>query len=250
MIDLDELERLAKAATPGPWHWAGNTDTGEPYLATWTPGAGRVQVLSIGHEERTEKDPGADSIREYLRECGGYDEETIEAEVDSWTKDGLGSPVREPRLQFVTDLMCVNAREHVVYEVARNATSRDDPKVYRADIVGIRHPDAEFIAAANPDAIKALFAERDAALARIAELEAGMERCEGLKAAHMRSDHETGKYNEELLARIAEAAELHHSVVRFNAGSFTHDAICNECELMYPCPTAVSLGLNGGGNDE
>lgn len=163
--DLQAARDLVAAATPGPWHWAGNIDNGEPYLATWIPGAGRCQVLSIGGEERKESDPGAESLRSYLRECD-YDEAAIEAEVHTWMHDSYGSPVREPRLQFVTDLMCVNAREHVVYEVAPEATSRDDKAVYRADIVDIRHPDARLIAAA-PDLITRLLDHVDALAAQV-----------------------------------------------------------------------------------
>ena len=56
-----------------------------------------------------------------------------------------------------------------VYEVCRAATSRDDPRVYRRDIVGYRNPDAEFIAHA-PDDIAYLLAE----LAAIREAFAGL----------------------------------------------------------------------------
>lgn len=64
-----------------------------------------------------------------------------------------------PDLAFALD-----ARELAVYEVAPQATERSDPKVYRADIIDIRHPDARFIAAAR-EAVPAL-------IARIRELEA------------------------------------------------------------------------------
>ena len=85
--------------------------------------------------------------------------------LSDWAHDAFGEPIREPRLQFMTDLMCVNAREHVAYEVAPQARSREDPNVYRADVVGIRHPDAEFIATFDPATVTSL-------LDRIAELEA------------------------------------------------------------------------------
>jgi hypothetical protein len=45
----------------------------------------------------------------------------------------------------------VKACEAPVYEVAPTATSRDDPRVYRADISGLRNADAEFIAASRQD---------------------------------------------------------------------------------------------------
>ena len=52
------------ATTDGQhWHWAGNVDTGEPYLATWTPGLGRCTMLSIGFEPRSTVGPAADAVR-------------------------------------------------------------------------------------------------------------------------------------------------------------------------------------------
>jgi hypothetical protein len=44
-IDLDELERKAKAATPGPWQWYGNSKMHSVYLAT--VGGGRVFVMDF-----------------------------------------------------------------------------------------------------------------------------------------------------------------------------------------------------------
>lgn len=157
-LDLDDLEAKATAASGGPWHWAGNTDTGEPYLATWTPGFGRCQVLAIGYDERSATGREAESMRSSLDECG-YDAEDIDRLVTEWAVDSFGSPRREPRLEFATDLMMVNARDLAIYEVAPEATSRDHPDVYRADVVGIRHPDAEYIAAAHPAVVLALIAE-------------------------------------------------------------------------------------------
>lgn len=193
-LDLAELRRIAEAATPGPWHWAGNTDTGEPYLATWTPGAGRCQVLSIGSEDRSTEGRAAESVREYARDSDIDPEQA----VTEWATDAWGQPVQEPRLQFVTDLMCVNAREHVVYEVAPTATRRDDPKVYRADIVGIRHPDAEHIAKASPATVLAL-------LDRIESLEAERDKAR-------RGGRTLGKIVEDQCRAALDATGLHHLV--------------------------------------
>lgn len=157
-IDIDALEQKARAATTGPWHWAGNTDTGEPYLATWIKGAGRCQVLTIGYDERSATGREADATRASLLDCG-YDEDDVEGMVTDWAMDAFGQPMRDPRLEFGTDLMLVKARDLAIYEVAPNATSREDPDVYRADIVGIRHPDAEFMVAAHPAVVLALIAE-------------------------------------------------------------------------------------------
>lgn len=162
-IDLDALERIAQAATSGPWHWAGNTDTGEPYLATWTKGYGRCQVLAIGFDERSTTGRDADRLRADAEEFDLGDPDEL---VQQWAYDAFGQPVREPRLEFVTDLMCVNARDLAVYEVAPNALSREDPDVYRADISGIRHPDAEHIASFDPPTALALIARLREAEAR------------------------------------------------------------------------------------
>lgn len=44
-LDLDELERKAKGARPGPWEWYGNTKMHEVYLATVH--GGRVFVMDF-----------------------------------------------------------------------------------------------------------------------------------------------------------------------------------------------------------
>ena len=45
--ELDRFERIAEAATPGPWHWSGYAKGHGPgpYIATWIPGAGRCTVM-------------------------------------------------------------------------------------------------------------------------------------------------------------------------------------------------------------
>lgn len=161
---LAQIEARANAATRGPWHWAGNVDTGEPYLATWIPGAGRCQILEIGHEDRSTTGRAADAVRSSAREFDLGDPEDL---VEQWATDHFGEPIKDARLRFMDDLVMFNARDRVVYEVAPEAETRDDPRVYRADIVGIRHPDAEFIAHARQDvpalvaALRAVLAELD-----------------------------------------------------------------------------------------
>jgi hypothetical protein len=145
---IEQIMARMAAATPGPWHWAGNVDTGEPYLATWIPGAGRCQVLSIGSEYRSSVGPAADKVRESAIEHDLGDPDDV---VRDWVHDSFGNTVTDPRLWFMTDLMAAPARDLVIFEVAREATSRDDERVYRGDIVGVRHPDAEFISNAPTD---------------------------------------------------------------------------------------------------
>lgn len=43
------------------------------------------------------------------------------------------------------------ADEFAVFEVYPEATSRNHPRVYRGDIIGLRHPDADFMAHARQD---------------------------------------------------------------------------------------------------
>ncbi len=149
---IAELRALLEKATPGPWCWAGNIDTGEPYLASRAPGMG-ASVLAIGWQPRSTTGRAADDVRSYAREsCEDPDEM-----VDMWANDQYGEHIKEPRLWFYTDHMAVEARDLVTFEVAPQATTRDDPKVYRADITGIRHPDAQLITAAV-NALPALLA--------------------------------------------------------------------------------------------
>jgi hypothetical protein len=136
---LDEIRARASAATAGPWHWAGNTDTRWLALSYWKAGAGRCNVMDF-------------------------------------TRWGMQSAT--PR--FGRDLMMYDAHEDVVYEVAPTATRRNDPRVYRADITGIRHPDAEFLAASRQDVddLLAIIAQvRTAAESWIDDMEAEGEAC-------------------------------------------------------------------------
>lgn len=123
------IRERAEAATPGPWHWAGNTDSKNIYLATWLKGLGRCIVMDF-------------------------------------TRWGM----QNARPRFSDDLMMVKADTMVTYEVAPEATSRDDPKVYRADISGIRHPDAVLIEHSKAD-IEFLLHRLHATEARAAEAE-------------------------------------------------------------------------------
>lgn len=188
-IDLDTLEATARAATGGPWHWAGNTDTGEPYLATWIKGAGRCQVLSIGSEDRDPDGREAKSMRASLDDCG-YTADEIDQNVEDWATDSWGQPRTDPRLEFMTDLMCVQARDLAVFEVAPNATSREDPDVYRADIVGIRHPDAEHIATFDPPTVLALIARLRKAEAERDEFKRLFSECHPVHLAGMTAARE------------------------------------------------------------
>lgn len=168
MSTLKEIEARAAAAAPGPWMWRGNVDHDDPALSRWEPGHGRVEVLRHYPRERTANDRGARAYAEYLAEsdywdeslrggAGGYrsytDEEIAEKVQTEWVHDRFGEPHRESRMAFSDreNLFAQDARELAVFEVCPDATSRTDSRVYRADIVGIRHPDAQFIAGARQD---------------------------------------------------------------------------------------------------
>ncbi len=156
--DLAAIRADLDATTDGQhWHWAGNVDTGEPYLATWTPGLGRCTMLSIGFEPRSTVGPAADAVRSTARE---YDLGDLEELVTQWATDQFGDPVRDARLQLYRDAMGVHARDLAVFEVAPEARDRTDPRVYRGDISALRHPDAVFIDRA-PRYVRALLGEID-----------------------------------------------------------------------------------------
>jgi hypothetical protein len=121
MSGVEERERwkaLAEAATPGPWHWFGNTKTNQIGLGWWRKGWGRCTVMDF-------------------------------------TRWGMQSA--QPRFSDQGSMMH-DASGMAVWEVNRVATNPKDPSLYRHDVVGIRHPDAEFIAAAR-EAVPALLAD-------------------------------------------------------------------------------------------
>lgn len=163
-VDLDALASLLAAGSPLPWRWAGNIDTGEPYLAGGWGGLGATSVMAIGWQPRSTTGRQADEVRSYARESGIDEDEA----VDMWANDQYGEPIKEPRLWFYTDHLAVEARDVVTFEVAPQATSRDDRRVYRADITGIRHPDAQLMTAAV-NALPSLLAEVAALRAALAD---------------------------------------------------------------------------------
>jgi hypothetical protein len=165
--DLDEIRVRAAAATRGPWRWAGNMDHSEPRLIA--PGR---DVLGHFPRERDMQDREARARIGYAIECeqvsdghGGWrpitEDEAAENVRESWLLDEYDEVRKDDRMGFVNDhLFYDEARSLAVYEVCPTATDREDPRVYRADIVSLRHPDAEFIAHARAD-VDALLAEVD-----------------------------------------------------------------------------------------
>ncbi|ARC56018.1 hypothetical protein AS850_02885 [Frondihabitans sp. 762G35] len=128
---IDEIRARAEAAPRGPWHWAGNTKNHHTYLATWIPGWGRCSIMDF-------------------------------------TRAGMHGA--EPRFMQTDDVFMIRGRDLAIYEVAPTATTPDDPRVYRHDIIGYRHPTAEFIAHSRED-IDTLLAEIDRLTTALAEAE-------------------------------------------------------------------------------
>lgn len=135
MTDYARLRELAvqvrdDLGLAGPWRWAGNVDRRSPYITLCTRDHGRRFVMTfarVGMQGAQPRfpDKGAD---------------------DNW-------------------VTMVDAIEVPVFEVAPDARSVDDRRVYRADITGFRNPVADYLAAVDADTVLGL-------LDRIAELEA------------------------------------------------------------------------------
>lgn len=139
--NLDTLRNIAEAATPGPWHWSGNAKMNNLYLATWIKGVGRCSVMDF----------------------------------ERW---GMQQAI--PRFLDDDSLMMQTAKDLLVFEVARNQglpddTPSSDPRVYRQEVVDVRHPNAKFMAAANPEVVLALLSRLEQAEQKVASLEAKMD---------------------------------------------------------------------------
>jgi hypothetical protein len=111
MSTIDEIRERAAAATRGPWAWFGHARNGM-YLATTH--SGRQYVMSARRQ--------------------GMQGAQFEFQ-DEGEQHGFLHP----------------ASELAIFEVCRDATSLDDPRVYRDNIVGFRSANAMFIAHARQD---------------------------------------------------------------------------------------------------
>lgn len=119
--ELEVIRERMQRATPGPWGWFGNTKAHHVYLATqrW----GRHLVMDFARWGMQDAQPAF-----YRREDP--------------------SAIREGR---VANGAYQPAASVPVYEVARDALSADDDRVYRTDLVGLRNADAAFIAHSRAD---------------------------------------------------------------------------------------------------
>lgn len=188
--ELAAIRERDRSATPGPWGWRGNIDNGDPYLTNLgyreveKPDGAVVRHHAgdvLGHipvevtrddairggvgdpdslpEPKVDREP----LETYDERYDAAIEAAREQAIEDYLTDDYGSPRTEQRLAFCTDWLYTDARKLVTFQVAPGATSRADPRVYRADITGIRHPDAEFIAHARED-VSRLLAAVDAVL--------------------------------------------------------------------------------------
>jgi hypothetical protein len=174
---VDAIRARAAAATPGPWGWFGNTDVHHVYLATQRWGRHIVMDFRRWGMQRAQPE--------------FWNRENPEA-----IKEHLGPDSRH-----------VTAAEAAIYEVAPHARSADDPRVYRRDLIGIRNPDAQFIAHARQDVddllkevdrLRGLLAEGQGAFPEVGDVRQIGWYCEHRygtpdASTHMEWDHRKGK---------------------------------------------------------
>lgn len=125
--NLNAIRQRAEAAMPGPWFWWGNVD---------------VQRISL--VGRRNLRAGIMTVMDFTR----------------WGMQGAQPQFCDERGLLVK----ASVDPMPVYQVCPEATTRQDPRVYRGDFLELRHPDAQFIAHARQDI--------DDLLAYIAHLEA------------------------------------------------------------------------------
>lgn len=175
-LDLDALETTARAAAavaPGDWFWRGNTDHEEPALSCMVPGLGRVEVL--GHCT-VDRERGSFEARKHIEDLENCFGTLAEDDKERYLRDWLWAdeayevPNTDSRLSFFNGHFKVPARDLVTYEVARLRGLPDDTKrehggIHRGNIVDVRSPIAQHLAAASADTVLAL-------ITRIRDLEA------------------------------------------------------------------------------
>lgn len=139
--DLAAIRERAAQATPGPWGWFGNTDVHTAYLATKR--FGRMYVM-------------------------GFRRWGLQGAQPVFTTGRAWKPNPDSGADFAATGYVKDGSQLARYEVAPDATSRRDPRVYRADLTGFKNPDAEFIAHARQD-VDDLLALVDRLQAELAE---------------------------------------------------------------------------------
>ncbi|WP_043795091.1 hypothetical protein [Pseudarthrobacter chlorophenolicus] len=216
-LDLDALEATARAAAamaPGPWFWRGNTDYEEPSLSCIVPRLGRVEVL--GHCP-VDRERDSFEAREYIRgleDCFGTLAEDVKERYLRewlWADEDYEVANTDSRLT-VTDERNVKqpVRDLVVYEVARHRglpddTKRDHEGIHRGNIVDVRSPIAQHLAAASADTVLAL-------IARIRGVEADLAHATTTARQEMKRADVNGEGSATAHRKLEDAADTVHRV--------------------------------------
>jgi hypothetical protein len=160
---IEDIKEHLSKITPGPWRWGGNTKFGDVEIVAWGK-YGRQSVLRQISVDRTADDP----------RIADLDEEEIGMSVETAREEFLlnadGTARTDTYLGVNVDWRMVLARDLAVYEVCPEALSRSDVRVYREDVVGVRHDDAAFLVMA-PTYVGQLLEEITTLQERIAVLE-------------------------------------------------------------------------------
>jgi len=143
-LEGEGLRAIVEAATPGPWHWSGNVDFEDPSLCRWG-NYGLEEVMSSVPVDRRPDDPRIQGLDDVFE-----DQADIDRTREEFLEDENGDPRTDRHLSFTVDGIKTSARSMSIFEVCPSATDRTDPRVYRADVTGVRHPDATFIATFDP----------------------------------------------------------------------------------------------------
>jgi len=130
-----------------------------------------------------------------------------------------GAARAQPR--FPVNRLMVKAVELPVFEVAPTAISRWDSRVYRADVIGVRHPDADFLARSweYVDVLLAEVARLQAALANPPAPPGGVVEAAGEAYAL------AGPGDEYDGAGVTDALEVYRSWLAEQAGAGTEPAV-------------------------
>lgn len=130
---LDGIRGLARTLVDryglkGPWRWIGHPDGSRPNLYLATAEHGQVYVMGF----------------ERAGMSGAQPSFPVVPRGETWG--------------FMR-----KAAEIPVFEVCRAATSKDDPRVYRTDVVSFRSPAAQWLAEIDPETVLALLDQMETA---------------------------------------------------------------------------------------
>lgn len=142
-LDLDAIEALARAATPGPLAWRGYVD-GSIELRTADRGGQRIVTTMRSEPCVVELADG--SIALTAQACGSCLEEARKSE-DPFVD------YRCPKKENLDTIWLHDWGTHLI-RPANDWAVREQP--YRGDVARVEHPDARFIAEVSPDVVLAL----------------------------------------------------------------------------------------------